>query len=336
MNKSEIIQANREWENFIAGLTEAEKVELSKLEEPVSSNNLFYYVVTKDTKKFDLAVSRLSKRYLYDEEIIPTVYDFYTERGLYELAFDYLVKCEEYFKLNSIGTPISVQILLDNSESINLLAKYKINLERIRSLSPKNIPKITPDVINDKRHLSHFILNEFIQALRVLKEKIEGIRQITHENRYNDLFQAVLRLRFPIWGWSLHDQARLGTAIADAGSADITIQAGGNNIAVFEAFILRDKAYTQSHILKCPRYVGTINKYYAIVYHLKPSSDFENNWTEYKSDVMDITYPTNFTIDSTQGFIDMISEFDDVNNFKIAKTLHANNIEVFHVMINLS
>ena len=338
MNIPELTKANQDWEDFIDSLTDEDKKDLPEYIEPVLCNSIHLLVATKDVLRFDLTVNKLSKRYLYDEEIIPVVYNFYIERDLHELAFDYLRKSEEYYIENRMNIPDVIQSMIDNSESVQLLQKYKISLDRIRGLSPTNIPKITPETINDKRFLNKFILNEIIQSLRILKEKREALRQVTHENRFNDFLQAILRFRFPIWGWSIPDQSRLGTSTrgADAGNADLVIQSGGGtNFALIEAFILRDTDYTQKHILKCTNYIGTINKYYMIVYYIGNSSDFEDKWTTYKSDVLSIQYPTNFAIDTTIGFFEIEKEFVDVINFKIAKTIHNSILEMFHVMINL-
>jgi len=332
-------QANHDWEYFIDCLNDDEKKGLLDLAEPIGSNSLNYYSATNDTLRFDQTINRLSKRYLYDEEIILTVYNFYIERDLNELAFDYVNKAEEYFHKNGKVISSSIQNIINNLESTQLLSKYKISLDRIRSLSPSNIPKITPDTVNDKRQLNKFILNEIIQVLRIIREKIEALRQVTHENRFNDFMQAILRFRFPIWGWSIHDQSRLGTSAggADAGNADLVIQSGGGKyIALIEAFILRDKGYTQTHILKCPKYISTINKYYVVVYYLEKSKDFESKWSSYKCDVLSILYPDSFSIDKNIGFVDIVDEFEDVNNFKIAKTNHNTNCELFHIMINLT
>lgn len=337
MNLNILNQANQDWKNFIDNLSDEEKRGLPEMAEPIASNNIHYFAATKDAIRFDQSINQLSKRYLYDEEIISTVYRFYIERDLHELAFDYIQEANNYLNDNGITISQNVQDILNNAESVQLLQKYKISLERIRNLAPSKIPFITPDVINDKRELNKFILNELIQSLRIVLEKKEALRQITHENRYNDFLQAILRFRFPIWGWSIHDQPRVGTSAggADAGNADLVIQSGGGiNIALIEAFILRNKDYTETHILKCPNYIGTINKYYSLVYYLSSSNDFDNKWLEYQSNILNISYPPTFSIDGS-GFLDLVNEFDDVVNIKIARTIHGVNLEMFHIMVNL-
>lgn len=339
MNVELLKIANQNWENFIGSLTDEEKKGLSELNEPIASNSLHYLATIKDAKRFDQTINTLSKRFLYDVEIIPTVYKFYVERDLHELAFDYIQNAKDYLTNSGIVIPANIQNILNNAESVQLLQKYKISLEKIRNLTPSKIPSITPDTINDKRDLNTFILNELIQSLKIISEKREALKQITHENRYNDFLQAILRFRFPIWGWAIPDQPRLGTSMggADAGNADLVVQSGGGtNFALIEAFILRDKNYTETHISKCPKYISSINRYYVVVYYLDNSNSFDSKWIEYQTDVLSILYPKNFAIDSTVGFTDIANEFENVVNIKIAKTTHGTNVEMFHIMINLS
>jgi hypothetical protein len=339
-NNSNLIlltQAHHDWENFANSLSGEEKSGLANFAESLNSNNLHYFAAINDAVRFDQSINKLPKRYFYDEEIIPVVYNYYIARDLHELAFDYIQKAQEHFVNNDMAIPAEIDQILSGSESVKLLSKYRLSLERISSLSPQNIPGITPEIINDKRRLETFILNELIQAVRVVDEKREALRQVTHENRYNDFLQAILRLRFPLWGWSIQDQGRMGTSTggADAGNADMVVEAGGNRIALVEAFILRDRAYTQMHILKCKKYIGSLTRYYVVVYYLGDPVDFEDKWTTYKDDVLGITYPLDFSIDPTIGFEDISAQFDNVNNFKIAKTVHNKTNDMFHVMINL-
>lgn len=337
LNITSLTQAQQDWENFSNSLSDEEKSGLANIADPLNSNSLHYFATANDAVRFDQTVNELPARYLYDDEMVPVIYGYYMERDLHELAFDYIQKAQEHFFNNDTAIPPEISQLLSRSESVKLLSKYRLSLERISSLSPKNIPNVAPEIINDKRQLETFILNEIIQAARIIDEKREALRQVTHENRYNDFLQAILRLRFPFWGWSIQDQVRLGTSTggADAGNADLVIEAGGNKIALVEAFILRDGDYTRLHILKCKKYIGSITKFYIVVYYLGNSLEFENKWTAYKGDVLKTAYPDDFSIDATIGFEDFSDQFENVDNFKIARTIHNNRNEMFHVMINL-
>jgi len=337
MNIEQLNRANSDWDNFVDSLVDGEKEQLIGYEEAVAMTKIHQYVAQRDSIKFDQTINKLSNRYLFDQEIVTTVYDYYNERELYELAFDYIKKAEQYLINTNHMIPVSLQKTIDASVTKALLEKYKISLERISSLSPRDIPKITPDIINDKLVLNLFILDEIVQALKIVDEKRESLSQVTHENRYNDFLLGILRLRFPIWGWAIHDQPRLGTSTggADAGNADLVVESGGNKIALIEAFILKDKDYTETHILKCPVYISSLNNFYVVIYYRGNSSNFNNRWTDYTNDVLAIDYPDDFKIDTTLGFELLNDKFENVVNFKIAKTLHYNNVELFHIMINL-
>jgi hypothetical protein len=339
MNVTLLNQANQDWESFANSLSDEEKKGLPEFSEAVASNSLHNLVATKDILRFDQTVNNLSRRYLYDEEIIPTVYNFYVERDLHELAFDYLSKAEKYFTENGTTVPTEIQTLIGNSQTTHLLSKLKLSLEKVLTLKPKNISSISPEIINDKRELNEFILHEIILASRVLLDKIHAIKQISHEDRFNDLLLAILRLRFPIWGWTIQDQARLGSSPTgvSAGEVDILVQAAGQNIAFIEALILESGNYskTEEHILKCFGYVGYLSRYYIIVYFRGPVANFDATWTAYTANVLVIPFPTTVAINRTHNFISLSHKFDDVRHLKIAKTIHDSGVEIFHIMINL-
>jgi len=340
MNQTLLNQANQDWENFISNLTDDERKELSKFSESIDSTNLYFFAASKDTVRFDQTVNKLSKRYLYVEEIIPTVYKFYVERDLHELAFDYIKKANEY--LTESGAPISslIQTIIDNSITSEVLESIKKSLINIRGINAKDLPLTTPNIINDKRILSEFILHEVIQASKVLLDKIHGIKKNPDEDRYNDLLLATLRLRFQIWAWSIHDQARKGSSPTgkSAGEADITIEAGNITIALFEAMILtgKDKTLTEKHVLKSFSYAKNLDRYYMIVYFKGKTTAFDSTWDSYKEDVSKSDFVPDFTFDTSKDFEDLSSKFDDVNHLKITKSNHGKNAEMYHIMIDLS
>lgn len=172
MNIELLNQASQNWENFVSSLSDEEKKGLSELNESIAINRLYYLAAINDAKRFDQIINMLSKSFLYDVEIIPTIYKYYVERDLQELAFEYIQNAKDYLLNNSVNIiPLNIKKILDNAESVQLLQKYKISLERIRNLTPSKIPSITPEIINDKRDLNMFILNELIQSLRIISEK---------------------------------------------------------------------------------------------------------------------------------------------------------------------
>lgn len=337
--KNSIVEAWQEWEEFVSKLDKEHSKGLHELSEQINSYSLIYYVAIQDTENFDRIVNKLSKRFLFDDEIIPTIYKYYTARGLHELAFDYITKAETYLKQQ--GTiPVAIQELLEKAETPALLKNLRLGLEKISSIKPANIPQVSPEIINDKRNLNEFILNEILLASQVLRDKIHGIKQTTHEDRFTDLLLASLRLRFPFWGWSITDQPRLGSSPTgkNAGETDIIIQAAGKNIALLEALILKgcDFPLTSKHLLKCFDYVAYLNRYYIIIYYKGLMSNFDSAWVTYKDDVKKVPFPEPVVMDTIKGFEDMEPIFDNSRNIHIAKTSHQSNVSLFHVMINMA
>lgn len=339
MNVTLLKQANDDWNSFVASLTDEEKVALAELEEPIASNQLFHLSIAKDWIRFDQTVNRLSKSFLYNQEIVPTVYNSYIERGLNEMAFGYINQVEQYLKETGETISTEIQPLINNAISMSLLLKLKESFGHIRNLAPADIVKIIPDILNNKTQLSEFILDEIVQAGRIVIQKIHGIKQITHEDRYNDLLLAILRLRFPVWGWEITDQPRLGNSPTgkSAGEVDLLITAAGNTVTLFEALILnkKNKPLTQKHIKKITSYVNFLDRYYMIIYYTGKPNRFNATWDNYKSDAAATSFPPKFTFDKAKGFEDLDGKFGSVTSLRIAKSTH-HAIEIFHIMIDLS
>lgn len=340
MNIDLLNVANQNWDTFVESLTDNEKKGLVGFNEAIERNRLYYFASIKDAQRFDQAVNTLSKNFLYDEETIPTVYKYYIERELHELAFEYIEKAKDYFNEFAITPSADIQTIIDNSVSNKLLENLKRSLENVRAIKAKDLPLITPDIVNDKRNLSEFVLCEIVQASKVLIEKIHGIKKNPDEDRYNDLLLAVLRLRFQIWAWSIHDQARKGCSPAgkSAGETDITIEAGNITIALFEALILtgKNKTVTEKHILKSFGYSKNLDRYFMIIYYKGTPTHFDRTWNSYKADVSACSFPTNFKFNTTTNFEDLSTKFDDINHLRIAKSTHGKNVEMFHIIIDLS
>ena len=338
MDRALLTEAFHEWNNFEDNLNEDERKGFDVLLlEPVETNKLHYYFVSKDYTNFDLTLNRLSPKYLYDEEVISTIFNCFLKRHLYELAFDYLNKSEKYYKNNALTKPDIIRKLRDEYPDEQTIQKIKLILGNLPSQRVTDIPRILPSNINGYLNLNEFILYEVIQAIKVMMDKIESVREIQTENRYNDLLLAILRLRLPLWGWIILDQPRAGKSPGgkDAGEVDHLINASGNNIALFESFILKDKRSINKHIIKCKDYINYLDRYYIIIFFLKKKKDFAKNWAKYKKEVLAIEYPPNFLIDIQYSFEDLCNKFKDINDLKIAKTIHDNKIEMFHIMINL-
>ena len=209
MNKALLKQANQVWDKFTDNLKSDEKEMPLEMLETIYSNKLYYYFVIKDHINFDQIFNRLTKYFLFEEDKLEIVFHFYLERELHELAFNYLKEANDYYDSQE-DYPDILEELLDKYPDLETRKKLKLTIGLLPSQRALDIPKILPSNLNGKTNLSLFILNELVQASRIMITKIEAIRQITHENRFNDLILAILKLRLPIWGWSIDDQPRVG------------------------------------------------------------------------------------------------------------------------------
>lgn len=332
-------KANMEWEQFISSLSDDQRKELIELEQPIASNNLFYLYMVKDSFRFDQTLNRLADPFLYNQELISTVYNYYNERGLYELAYDYIVKAQQYLNKNNIVAEDRQTKIFANAITSKVLEGLKYSFSNIMTLSPDQLVTIVPDILNNKKLLNEFILNEVVQAGRIVVEKIHGVQQITHEDRYNDLLLAVLRLRFPIWGWEIGDQARMGHSVTgkSAGEIDLLVRCAGNTIALFEALILnkKNKTNTQAHVKKTMGYGATLDSYYMIIYYTGGPKGFNKVWKDYKDDAAGAAFPAQYAFDKTKGYEDLSSDYSNVASIKIAKSTHGSR-QIYHIMIDLS
>ncbi len=335
-DSSLLISGAAEWEQYYQTIAPTRLKELEPFQDEINITRLYLYIHNRDFSSFHLTISRLANKYLYHEEILVPTFNFYLSRNLYDLASEYLLQAKFYYQKNQIPRPDTLTGLLDSYPDEKMIQNLKLTLSGLTSQRAIDIPRILPNSINGKQKMKEFILNEFVLASKVMMEKIEAIRDIDGENRFNDMIYAILTLRMPLWGWSLQDQSRVGKSASgkDAGEADFILQAGGTTIALAEAFILRSADYTTAHLLKCRKYNDSLDCYYILVYHLGEPSDFESAWTNYQTHVSTGIYPSEFQYDPVAGFVDLSGGFINVANMKIAKTNHQ-KYELFHIMLNI-
>jgi len=148
MDENLLQEAYQQWEDFISTLTEEEKQGSENLLDAVDGNALHYLAVAKNYTRFDQIVNRLPSKYLYEEEVIVTIYNCYLERGLHELAFDYLNKATNYFSNKKISLPKVVSDLRDIYPDEQTIQKLKLMLGNLPSQRPDDIPKILPNNLN--------------------------------------------------------------------------------------------------------------------------------------------------------------------------------------------
>lgn len=150
---------------------------------------------------------------------------------------------------------------------------------------------------------------------------------------------ASLRLRFSIFGWNITGQERSGNSPTgkNAGEPDIIIDAPCGTITIAEALVLSagDFSKTSAHLIKCFTYKDYLDAYNMIIYYNGDKDKFDSAWETYKADTIKTDFPDNFQLNKAKGFEDIAAEFEVKNGFKIAKTIHANDIRMFHIMVNV-
>ncbi|MBB4804570.1 hypothetical protein HNP37_004667 [Flavobacterium nitrogenifigens] len=332
-------QAAETWNNTIAALNNQEKEGLNELDQHIHMIDLHHLDFKSDAIKIASIISQLSKNNLYNQEIIALIYNFYIDGGHHEKAYDYIKNAEKH--LNGLTEKIEpkIEMLINDAFSTKLESSLQGSFSQILTLSPESLVRIVPTQLNDKRVLDEFILNEFVQTVKIIKEKIDGLSQITFEDKYNDLLLAILRLRLPIWGWEISDQARIGKSPTKkgAGESDLIIRAGGNIIALVEALVLgkRNRTSTQKHIKKTTTYADFVERYYMIIYYTGTAVGFDKTWESYKDDASLTSFTKDFEFDAARGYVDLTAKFPNTKSMRIAKSFHGDR-EFFHLFIDLS
>jgi hypothetical protein len=355
-------QLLQNWNLYTEGVEENDLLRFSEL---ICLTKIHYYILQNDFSHFESAITQLSPKYLFDNEILIKVFNFYLNNKHEEAAYEYIKRAEAHFIIESSDIPIELKELIINFEKVGLpkvklhieeliepstngqidtpentdVLSMKMAMERLLHSKPKTILNILPEIHNGEKNLDEFILIEVLQGLKMMLDKKSTLTRLKEENEINDILQVTLKSRIALWGWHIPDQSRVGDSDAgkDAGEADFLVQSGTNNIALIEALILesKNKTKTELHIRKCFKYMNYLGRFYIIIYFKGPSSNFDLTWTGYKSDILQTNFPKIYSLNSKENFIDLSEKWDDYKGFKIEQTNHNNGSKVFHIMINL-
>jgi len=338
-NNMVIITAWYEWQKFIDRLND-EGDKINKLyQSEISLYRLPYFIINKDDNGFDNAIKNytVSSELLYSSKIAKLIYDYYIERGLESEAFQYLNKANEFYIKTGKLAPTIINELIINPDN-EMLVKLRNNFKDIITSNYRHIPFITPQNINDKRELRLFILNEIMKSMKKLKDRIKAVGI---EDNYTDLIQSILSMRFPFYGWHITEQPHRGKSEAGnrAGEVDLIIQANDEDIALIEALILKGSNFneTRDHIFKSFSYSNRADQYYIIIYYKGEKEKFTQTWDSYKENVKKINFPEDRKLkNNISQFTDLENEFDNIKMFRIAKTYHDNNFEMYHLIADFS
>lgn len=329
--------AYSDWINFQKSASEETKQKIEEMNNNVLSTMIYHFSYREEYGELQKAMSILPPLFLYYEDEIGVIFKSYQKQKRNDLAMDYLANAREYHVNMELEVPSIISKLMNSIEDNAMINRLKIAFKDIRNLTPQKIVKAVPDIINDKDELDDFVLLELIQAGKTMIEKITALNQIYWENKFNDLLMAVLKLRFGIWGWDISDQGRVGVSQSsgdDLGSSDFLLSAGGNNFALIEAMILEggNEPKTREHVIKCFDYLENTTLFYVVTYF--KGTHFDRSWTSYQKNVLGIDYKDSTAL--LQDEFDDLSESYDVRNIKVGRTMHQDNIRMYHVFLNIS
>lgn len=334
--------AKEKWDSFIKSAKGDNIVNLEAFLDRSTSLDLLYYAWRNDDLKFDQVVNTLPEVYLYQEELILTVYKNYLRRQMAESAFAFLNAAIQFNR--DTGKELSGEILdaRDNAVDDTLIDRVRNTMGELRNLPPASIPRVLPAILNSKKNLQEFILGEIVGGMRIMRKKIKAVESIVKEDHFNDVFLATLRLRFPVFGWEIADQERTGSSHAgtDAGEADIVFKAAGQEIALLEALKMKGQNVPnlQKHVLKCLNYSRDLKAYYMVVYFYGSREAYSDFIETYKSDIAGIPYPTPWIHSVKMPFESLSHQFENSDNMFIGRSWHGINDDkmLFHLVVDLS
>jgi len=333
IDKINILYEN--WTKFLDNLGDKKGEFVSRNHKDIDYYSLPYYIMKRKTVEFDNTMAYLLDEHKYHKLLIKLIGDFYIERNLESDAYNYLEGAYNYYTKIKKRVPTYVKSNLIKYGNRSLL-ELEQSFNKIITTNYENIPKIVPDIINNKSELNKFILTEIVNSLRQMIIKIQTIKLLKEDN-YTDILQSILKLRFPFYGWSISDHPHVGMSLKKIGPGepDLLIESSSMTITIIEALRLkeRSKRDVHEHIQKCFNYSKLLKRYYLIIYYIGKKNKFNQTWKDYKDDFNIFTFPEKR--EPSGGFIDLHDEFDNAEGIQIAKTKHP-SFEMFHIMADFS
>lgn len=253
---------------------------------------------------------------------------------------------KSYHRLNG-NTPINF------IEKFELLVNGDDDLEQMRastleilSCYPTKLVKLLPESFNGKADIYEFFVQEIVNALDKMLDKIRSIDEIKDENKLNDIVELVLDSRLTLFGFHISGQSRGAFSAAtesttkkQPGERDLPIMDRNQKIwMVCEALIYRGKTTAESHLKKAFNYHHKRDVTTLLYYDTDCSNHkrFEKNWKDYKDDILPkTTFPEPMTLNSR---LEEISDQYDLKNsaIKIGKTIHGTGTVMYHIFVNIN
>jgi len=195
--------------------------------------------------------------------------------------------------------------------------------------------------LNGENNLGSFITREVALASSKMLNKINAVRDVGLEDKYNDIVQLALDARMTQWGWIVKDQARGGfsanTKKYNPGERDLVIcDSNDEALVICEAFIWKDARTAQSHISKIFNYYHKRESFIILIYDKRTQKNFDINWRNYRKELLPIlTYPSGFDLKKSK-WKELTKRFGyNTSAIKVGSSQHGKGTKIFHVMVNL-
>lgn len=340
-NKETILfeEALDEWEQMKQNIPD---IYLEHIKDNVWNNQLTAYYHLENKDEFDKLYLEIPFTYQMKEDMVELRIGMLLKDQLREDAKKVLFRATEYHKDSSGRIPKFIRKLkakLDDETDIKFLQN---NFNEIFASQPKTLIQIFPDRLNAENKLGSFITKEVALSSSKMLDKINSIRDVGLEDKYNDVVQLALDARISQWGWQVKDQARGGFSANhkkyNPGERDIIVcDSNGDGLMVCEAFVWKDKPTAESHINKIFNYDHKRKNFIILIYDKRKFQNFDTNWNKYKNDVLpNLSYPTEFVVKKSK-WKELTKRFGYKSSaIRVGSSNHGKGTKIFHIMLNLN
>lgn len=332
-------EALDEWKQMKTSLSETY---LENIKDSIWTNELTVYYHLDNKVEFDKLYLSIPYPYQMKEDMVELKIGMLLKNQLREDAKKVLFGATNYHE-DSVGRiPKFIRNLktkLDDETDIKFLQN---NFNEIFASQPKNLIQIFPDRLNPENELGSFLTWEVALANSKMLDKINAVRDVGLEDKFNDLVQLALDARVAQWGWQVKDQARGGFSANNKkynpGERDIIVcDSNSDALIVCEAFIWKDRPTAESHIKKIFNYHHRRKDFIILIYDRRQYKNFDSSWKRYKEAVLpDISYPENFDLIKDK-WKELTKRFGyNSTGIKVGSSKHGKSTRIFHIMVNLN
>ena len=332
-------EALDEWNEMESGLP---VIYLENIKDSVWTNQLTAYYHLNNKTEFDKLYLSIPFPYQMKEDMVALKIEMLLKNQLREDAKKVLFRATNYHKDSTGRIPKFIRRLknkLDDEIDIKFLQN---NFNEIFASEPKTLVQIFPKRLNAENKLASFISKEVALASSKMLDKINAVRDVGLEDKYNDLVQLALDARIAQWGWQVKDQTRGGFSAnrkkQNPGERDIMIcDSNGEGIIVCEAFIWSNFKTAQAHITKNFNYTHKRKNFIILIYDKRLYGNFDKNWNNYKNTTLPkIKYPSGFDL-KTSKWKELTNRFGYKSSaIRVGRSMHGKGTKIFHIMVNLN